>query len=160
MRNYKLVILGVLGFLGILVSTASAQSNLTYELRVGTTGENTLLAEFPESYSGEKVNIKLRVERLELREAGELKVESFNSTDFVFASEPQQLADAFDSIYSYTDEAETTWTVWRSNKTIKNRGQRVLVANAYKTFEEYVLQRQRRRLRLRLPRPAQPGSRT
>ena len=45
-----------------------AQSNLMYELRVGTTRENRLLAEFPESYAGEKVNIKLRVESLELRE--------------------------------------------------------------------------------------------
>ena len=129
MRNYKLVILGVLGFLGILVSTASAQSNLTYELRVGTTGENTLLAEFPESYSGEKVNIKLKVESLEFRDL-----------DFVFSNlqSPISNLQSFDSIYSYTDESNVFWTVWRSNKTIKNRGQRVLVANAYKTFEEYV----------------------
>ena len=42
--------------------SAFAQSNLTYELKVGTTGENTLLKEFPESYSGEKVNIKIIVE--------------------------------------------------------------------------------------------------
>ena len=43
-----------------------------------------------------------------------------------------------DSIYSYTDEANVTWTVWRNKREIKNRGQRVLVQNAYKTFETYV----------------------
>ena len=37
-----------------------AQSNVTYELKVGTTGENTLLAEFPESYAGEKININVQ----------------------------------------------------------------------------------------------------
>ena len=48
------------------------------------------------------------------------------------------LADRYDSIYAYTDEAEVAWTVWRNNKPIKNRAQRVLVANAYNTFEAYV----------------------
>ena len=119
--------------LSIVLCPLSAQSNLTYELRVGTTGENTLLAEFPETYSGEKVNIKIIVE------SQKSKVESTEQLDFVFADGYQpKLADAFDSIYSYTDESNVFWTVWRSNKTIKNRGQRVLVANAYKTFEEYV----------------------
>ena len=46
-----LVLFSVMGF---------AQSNLTYELKVGSTGENGLLAAFPESYAGEKVNISLR----------------------------------------------------------------------------------------------------
>ena len=127
MRRFKLVILGILCALGILVSHASAQSNLTYELKVGTTGENTLLAEFPESYAGEKVNITLRVESLEFRDL-----------DFVFAHEPVALADRYDSIYAYTDEADVTWTVWRNRRDIKNRGQRVLVANAYNTFEAYI----------------------
>jgi spermidine/putrescine transport system permease protein len=31
-----------------------------------------------------------------------------------------------------------SWTVWRNGKEIKNRNRRVLVENAYKTFEEYV----------------------
>ena len=47
MRQFKLVVLGILGILGVLGSPLSAQSNVTYELKVGTTGENTLLAEFP-----------------------------------------------------------------------------------------------------------------
>ena len=72
MRRFKLVIIGILCALGILVSHASAQSNLTYELKVGTTGENTLLAEFPESYAGEKVNITLRVESLEISTSSSL----------------------------------------------------------------------------------------
>ena len=104
-----------------------AQSNLTYELKVGTTAENTLLSQFPESYAGEKVNVKLKVESLESRDL-----------DFVFTSEMLPPADHFDSIYSYTDESDVQWTVWQSNKEIKNRTQRVLVANAYKTFDQYV----------------------
>ena len=52
MRQFKLVVLGILGILGVLGSPLSAQSNVTYELKVGTTGENALLKEFPESYAG------------------------------------------------------------------------------------------------------------
>lgn len=104
-----------------------AQSNLTYELKVGTTAENTLLSQFPESYAGEKVNVKLKVESLES-----------SDLDFVFTSEMLPPVDHFDSIYSYTDESDVQWTVWQSNKEIKNRAQRVLVANAYQTFDQYV----------------------
>jgi spermidine/putrescine transport system permease protein len=104
-----------------------AQSNLTYELKVGTTAENTLLSQFPESYAGEKVNVKLKVESLESRDL-----------DFVFTSEMLPPVDHFDSIYSYTDESDVQWIVWQSNKEIKNRAQRVLVVNAYKTFDQYV----------------------
>ena len=107
-----------------------AQSNITYELQVGATGENTLLAEFPDSYAGEKINIKVSGYRL--------PVTGYGEPDFIFADTPQPLAERFDSIYSYTDDAGTSWTVWRSKKEIKNRGQRVLVANAYNTFEQYL----------------------
>ena len=44
----------------LLALPLAAQSNLTYELKVGTTGENTLVVEFPESYAGEKINISVR----------------------------------------------------------------------------------------------------
>ena len=118
---------------------AFAQSNLTYALKVGTTGENVLLTDFPESYAGEKVNVQLRVESLELKEDGKLKVERIDSLDFVFANNYQpSVADAFDSVYSYTDETDVSWTVWRNKREIKNRAQRVLVTNAYNTFESYV----------------------
>ncbi len=132
MRSLKLVFLWFLGFLGLLVSPLSAQSNLTYELRVGTTAENTLLAAFPESYAGEKINITVNVERL--------AVSGKDDLDFIFSNVQHPISNiqSFDSIYSYTDETGTFWTVWRSNKAIKNRGQRVRVANAYKTFEEYI----------------------
>ena len=130
MRSFRLVVLGILGFLGILVSSTSAQSNLTYELKVGTTGENTLVAEFPESYSGEKINISLQHSAFSIQHADQL--------DFIFANEALAVAERFDSIYAYTDEAEVEWTVWRSKREIKNRGQRVMAQNAYKTFEEYV----------------------
>ena len=115
------------------LSPLFAQSNLTYELRVGTTTENTLLATFPDSYAGEKINITVNVERL--------AVSGLDSLDFIFAHKPQPiLANHFDSVFHYTDEANVEWTVWRNNKEIKNRGQRVLVANAYNTFETYVHQ--------------------
>ncbi len=114
------------------VPSSLAQSNVTYELKVGTTGENTLLAEFPESYAGEKINIKLgSLENLDGRG-------SLDQLDFIFADKPQPLTDRFDSIYSYTDEAQVAWTVWQSNKEIKNRNRRVMVQNAYKTFDAYV----------------------
>ena len=111
----------------VICLSVFAQSNLTYELKVGTTAENTLLSQFPESYAGEKVNVKLKVESLESRDL-----------DFVFTSEMLPPVDHFDSIYSYTDESDVQWTVWQSNKEIKNRAQRVLVVNAYKTFDQYV----------------------
>ena len=108
-----------------------AQSNVTYELKVGTTGDNTLLAEFPESYAGEKININVQCTMYNEQTA--------DSFDFIFSSMNQpNLADRFDSIYSYTDEAQVAWTVWQSKKEIKNRNKRVMAQNAYKTFDAYV----------------------
>ena len=49
-----------LGIIGVIGSPMMAQSNLTYELKIGATAENTLLADFPDSYAGEKINISLR----------------------------------------------------------------------------------------------------
>ena len=121
------LILCFLSIFNFQFSICQAQSNVTYELKVGTTGENTLLAEFPESYAGEKINIRIQTVSLK------------DSLDFVFASENQpNLADRYDSIYSYTDEAEVHWTVWQSKKEIKNRNKRVMAQNAYKTFDGYV----------------------
>ena len=131
MRQCKLVVLGILGILGVLGSPMMAQSNVTYELKVGTTGENTLLAEFPESYAGEKININVQCTMYNEQTA--------DSFDFIFSSMNQpDLADRFDSIYSYTDEAQVAWTVWQSKKEIKNRNRRVMAQNAYKTFDGYV----------------------
>ena len=113
-------------------SICQAQSNVTYELKVGTTGDNTLLAEFPESYAGEKINIRIQTASLT-----EYRTQT-DQLDFIFADQPQPLADQYDSIYSYTDEGETTWTVWQSKKEIKNRNKRVMAQNAYKTFDAYV----------------------
>ena len=115
----------VLCLLSFVLCPVFAQSNVTYDLRVGATGEVKLLAEFPENYQGEKVNI--RVQTVPLTEA---------DLDFVFVHEGP--VDGFDSIYSYTDESEMVWTVWRNNKQIKNRAQRVRAGNAYHTFESYV----------------------
>ena len=85
----------------VICLSAFAQSNLTYELHVGTTGENTVLANFPESYAGEKINIKVRGERLEVR--------GIDSLDFIFANNQYPISNiqSFDSIYSYTDEIGT-----------------------------------------------------
>ena len=113
------------------VPALRAQSNLTYTLRVGTTEENTLLAEFPDVYEAEKVNISIQ--------QSAFSPQTIETLDFAFISEHQpSLADRFDSIYSYTDERGVTWAVWRSKREIKNRGQRVLVGNAYTGFENYM----------------------
>ncbi|MBO7629783.1 MAG: hypothetical protein J6S87_07580, partial [Bacteroidales bacterium] len=134
-------IMVICNLLLVICLCAFAQSNLTYELKVGTTGEVKLLQEFPEVYSGEKVNIKVKSERLKVTG------DNSESLDFIFANEPQPLAEKFDSTYAYTDEEGVQWAIWRNKKEIKNRGQRVLVANAYKTFEEYVISHQSSALR-------------
>ena len=123
--------------------SVSAQSKLTYELRVGRTAENTLLAEFPESYQGEKVNIRVKGYGLPVT-GDQLPIINYqlpisDSLDYIFASEPQPgLAERYDSIYAYTDEADVAWTVWRNKREVKNRAKRVLMQNAYQTFEAYV----------------------
>lgn len=116
----------------LFLSPVFAQSNLTYEIKVGTTGEVAVLADFPESYAGEKINITVEIEQL-------ANSDQLSNLDFALTNRPlSNIANWGDSIYSYTDESEIQWTIWRNKKEIKNRGQRVLVANAYKTFEQYV----------------------
>ena len=108
-----------------------AQSNITHTLRVGAEGEVALLNEFPEVYAGEKVNIHV--------ECVALSDEALEALDFVFAHEGSEALRAWgDSIYSFTDETCGEQTLWRNHKEIKNRAQRVLVQNAYTTFELYV----------------------
>ena len=121
-----LLVLCLLSIFNFQFSICQAQSNVTYALRVGTTGENTLLAEFPDSYAGEKVNVSVSIEK--------------DNLDFIFTNHQLPITNhqSFDSIYVYTDESAVTWTVWRSKKEVKNRSQRVMMQNAYKTFEDYV----------------------
>ena len=108
-----------------------AQSNLTYTLKVGTTGEVQIVQDFPESYAGEKININIQYALV--------NHQALDSFDFIFAdTSVPTIRNWGDSVYSYSDEAEVLWTLWRSKKEIRNRGQRVLITNAYKTFEEYV----------------------
>lgn len=128
--RFKILILALCSL--FFAPALSAQSNLTYTLKVGATGEVNLLQEFPEVYSAEKVNLRLG----ELVSLGKL-----DSLDFVFANEPLEGIAAWgDSVYSYTDEAQVRWTLWRNHKEVKNRGQRVLRQNAYNAFEAYVVQ--------------------
>ena len=132
MKSFSHFLIFSFTILALLFSlSAFAQSNVTYELKVGTTGMNTLLVEFPESYAGEKVNIRVNGYRVPGTGYGEM--------DFVFAHEGNEALRVWgDSIYSYTDEGGTFWTVWQTKKEIKNRGQRVMAQNAYKTFDAYV----------------------
>lgn len=106
---------------------AFAQSNLTYELKVGATGDVQVLKAFPESYAGEKVNVKVK-----------LSAFSYQPSDFDFVFVNEGPVEGFDSIYSFTDEAQVRWTVWRSKKEPKNRSQRVLVVNGRNAFEQYL----------------------
>ena len=114
----------------IFVPCAFAQSNLTYNIRIGSTAPVTVLDSFPEVYEAEKVNITISQDPLE----------KLDELDYVFADTPMpELAAWGDSVYAYTDEAEVTWTVWESGKEIKNRWLRVLVGNAHQAFEEYLV---------------------
>ena len=54
----------VLALYSLFFIPAFAQSNLTYELKVGTTGEVQVLTNFPESYQGEKVNVRVQTASL------------------------------------------------------------------------------------------------
>ena len=118
--------------LSLFLTPAFAQSNLTYTVKVGTTGEVKVLQEFPESYSAEKVNISLG----ELVDLGNL-----DGLDFAFANEGTEALRAWgDSVYGYTDEADVQWSVWRSRKESKNRQQNVLMKNGRDAFEQYLHQ--------------------
>ena len=117
----------------VICFAAFAQSNLTYSLRVGATRDVTLLEDFPESFAGEKVNIKLGA--LETIES----LETLGTMDFVFADRAiDGIATWGDSVYSYTDESEVRWTVWQNKKEVKNRAQKVFRQNAYRVFVTYV----------------------
>ena len=120
----------VLTLCSIFFTPLFAPSNLTYELKVGTTGEVQVLADFPESYQGEKVNVRIG----ELVKLGELV--ELDKLDFLFFVNEKPI-DGFNEVYRFT-EGEQEWIVLRNNKEIKNRGQRVLVGNAYNAFETYL----------------------
>ena len=108
-----------------------AQSNLTYTLRVGATDRVALLDTFPEVYQAEKVNVHMQL--------CSITNESTDSLDFIFTNRPLLLSAWGDSIYSFTDEAETEWIVWRNRAVSKNRSQRVLVQNGRDAFAAYVV---------------------
>ena len=115
-----------------------AQSNLTYELRIGATRDVALLEDFPESFAGEKVNIKLA--NSSYSTFGTLETaDVLTPLDFFFADVSSPALQAWgDSIYSYTDAEGVSWTVWQTKKEVKNRSQKVLRQNAYHVFETYV----------------------
>ena len=72
---------------------AFAQSNLTYELKVGATGDVQVLTDFPESYAGEKVNIRVETAALKVESQ---KTAALKDLDFVFVNEGP--VEGFDSI--------------------------------------------------------------
>ena len=123
----------VLILYSLFFTPAFAQSNLTFDLKVGATGKVAVLTDFPESYSGEKVNIRI----------GEIvepdKLEKPDEIDFIFSSLERRPGgvSGFSEVYRFTEDG-TEWTVWRNKKEIKNRAQRVLVNNAYNAFEKYL----------------------
>lgn len=129
MKRYMLLLLCAF----FLTPFAAAQSNLTYPLRVAATGQVQILDNFPEVYQTEKINLTLTA-------TSQLNsIDSLKTLDFVFAGQAiPELTEWGDSIYSFTDETDIKWTVWRNHKEIKNRAQRVLVQNAYAAFETYV----------------------
>ena len=127
-KNSKFKII-LIACLTLWCTCVFAQSNLTYELKVGTMGENTVLTEFPESYQGEKVNIKVQCTMYNVQSTKD-------SFDFVFTN--GEAVTGFAEVYQYDDPNGVHWMVWKNSKEIKNRTQRTLVQNAYKTFENYL----------------------
>ena len=132
-KGYGLRVIGFVLFVLSPFAFMMAQSNLTYELKVGATGDVQVLKAFPESYAGEKVNIRIQTAALKVESQ---KTAALKDLDFVFVNEGP--VEGFDSIYSFTDEAQVQWVVWKNGKEIKNRTQRVLVGNAYNAFEAYL----------------------
>ena len=136
MRKVNLLGWIVLSIFTFQFSTCFAQSNLTYELRMAATGEVELLDNFPASYPTEKVNIALydggKYEPLRYDEGRD-------TVDFIFAHPGEEDLRAWgDSIFCYSENETTVWTVWRSKKEPKNRNQRVLVVNGRNAFEQYL----------------------
>lgn len=133
MRIFGIPVSRYLGIATLLLFSTMvfAQSNVNYTVRVGETKENTVLAEFPESYEGKKVNISI--------EHSALSIQHSDSLDFVFADrEIEALGTWGEQVFAYTDEGETEWTVWRSKKEPKNRNQAVKVKNGRDSFEQYL----------------------
>lgn len=75
-KGYRLRVIGFVLFVLSPFAFMMAQSNLTYELKVGATGDVQVLKTFPESYAGEKVNIRIQT--------ASLKVESQKMKDKKF----------------------------------------------------------------------------
>lgn len=126
-----LAIVFLLSPFALRLSPLYAQSNLTYDLKVGTTGKVAVVDTFPESYAGEKVNIRIQ--------PSAISHQASDSLDFVFANKPMpELERWATQVYAYTDSEGTDWTVWRKNDLPKNRSKRVLVQNAYGAFEQYL----------------------
>lgn len=114
-----------------------AQSNLHYDLRIGTTDKVALLDTFPAVHTAQKVSISLTQQTYNIDNYSQSIPDSL---DFVFASTPLPNATQWgDSVYSFTDSENTHWTVWQNNKEIKNRRQRVLVLNGRQAMQEYVV---------------------
>jgi spermidine/putrescine transport system permease protein len=119
-------------------SICVAQSNVTFPLHIGATGEVTLLEDFPETFAGEKVNITLADETY-LTFGTLEKLDALKTLDYFFADQPvANLSTWGDSVYSYTDTAGVAWTVWRTHRRVKNTLQNAKTQNAYKTFEGYL----------------------
>lgn len=126
-----LAIVFLLSPFALCLSPLYAQSNLTYDLKVGTTGKVAVVDTFPASYAGEKVNIRIQ--------PSAVSHQASDSLDFVFANKPMpELERWATQVYAYTDSEGTDWTVWRKNDLPKNRSKRVLLQNAYGAFEQYL----------------------
>jgi len=124
----------VLSLLLALSLSAFAQSNLSYTVKVGKTGEVALIDTFPASFSTEKITIHLQP-------SVESDLSQLSALDFVVAREGTEALRAWgDSTYSYTDDAGIVWTIWRNSQESKNRSQRVLVQNGRNAFMTYVRQ--------------------
>ncbi len=136
--GYRLQVIGLMLLLSI---SMMAQSNITYEIRVASDDPVLLLDSFPMVYHAEKVNISL----YEGKRRCLCEYSNYDSLDVAFARDNTPALRAWgDSVYSYTDEYDVTWTVWRNRHESKNRTQRVLVQNGRNAFIDYVIAQTKR----------------
>lgn len=111
----------------------TAQSNLTYTLRVGETGSVAVVDTFPEQYPAEKINLRIQSSAVSLPLS--------DSLDFVVADKALEGIDTWgENVFEFSDSESHAWTVWRKKQLPKNRQKRVLVQNAYDAFEAYLHQ--------------------
>lgn len=130
----KKILISLLLTIGLM---ASAQSNVSFDLRVLSSSSLTLLDTFPQPYATEKINVQYAGGRYDREIADSVSLSDYDFIVAISASSRQEWMNAFDSIYSFTIE-ERHFTLWQNNKEIKNSQKRARTNRAYTAFADYI----------------------